>query len=178
MTSRKFYCGIGSRTTPEFICRFFTTIAKELSSHYTLRSGAADGADKAFEDGAGPNKEIWLPWKNFNKSNSKLLYDIHMCQPILKNIISEKYYNYLKRNNSLSLHLRNVHQIYGDFNSGISEFVLCWTNNCEIIGGTATAIKIAKNNNVPVYNFGSCNSQSDLLVLWDRIKMLENISSK
>jgi hypothetical protein len=31
---------------------------------------------------------------------------------------------------------------------------LCWTIGGELIGGTATAIKLALNNSIPVLNFG------------------------
>ena len=61
-----YYAGIGSRETPKNKCRLMTKIAKILSGKYTLRSGGADGADSAFEAGAGDNKQIFLPSNYFN----------------------------------------------------------------------------------------------------------------
>ena len=59
------YAGIGSRVTPLPFIRCFRTIGEELSySGYILRSGGADGADKAFEQGCddagGKKKYIYL----------------------------------------------------------------------------------------------------------------------
>lgn len=63
----KTYAGIGSRDTPKDILRRMTNIAYKLQEKgYTLLSGGADGADTAFELGAGKLKEIYLPWNNFN----------------------------------------------------------------------------------------------------------------
>ena len=49
----KFYTGIGSRQTPKDILNLIEDVAFKLASKgYILRSGAAKGADTAFEDGA------------------------------------------------------------------------------------------------------------------------------
>ena len=56
------FSGIGSRKTPLEICKIMTRIGEKLQEKgYILRSGAAIGADKAFELGA-KTKEIYLPW--------------------------------------------------------------------------------------------------------------------
>lgn len=56
------YAGIGSRETPENICKFMTTCATFLADNdYVLRSGAAIGADAAFEVGG---KFIFQTTKN------------------------------------------------------------------------------------------------------------------
>jgi hypothetical protein len=75
--SNKHFAGIGSRETPiytikaikELICPYL------VENNFILRSGGADGADKAFEDGydsVNGIKEIYLPWKNFNNNDSPL----------------------------------------------------------------------------------------------------------
>lgn len=48
----KIYAGIGSRKTPKKILEQMRNISSFLAKEgYTLRSGGADGADSAFEDG-------------------------------------------------------------------------------------------------------------------------------
>ena len=60
------YAGIGSRRTPDDVLEQMTQLAQELGKlGWTLRSGGADGADRAFQDGAeavGGRREILLPW--------------------------------------------------------------------------------------------------------------------
>ena len=54
------YAGIGSRKTPDDVLAFMQRIAQWLAKrNYILRSGAAQGADTAFENGAGMKKEIF-----------------------------------------------------------------------------------------------------------------------
>ena len=72
----KIYAGIGARALPESVADFFIHLGRELANDgWTLRSGAADGADAAFEKGcdiSGGVKEIYLPWKEFNGHPSHL----------------------------------------------------------------------------------------------------------
>ena len=71
-----YYTGIGARNTPDKVLDLFTNIAKYLATKdFTLRSGAANGADSAFEKGcdiSNGSKEIYLPWRGFNNSKSPL----------------------------------------------------------------------------------------------------------
>ena len=47
-----YYAGIGSRSTPSSILSIMTILGKTLAQNgYILRSGGAEGADKAFEIG-------------------------------------------------------------------------------------------------------------------------------
>ena len=56
----KYYCGIGSRQTPGEILEIMLLVSIKLRSQkWILRSGGADGADKAFETGAGFLKDIY-----------------------------------------------------------------------------------------------------------------------
>ena len=60
------YAGIGSRKTPVHILSKMRRVAERLEVRgYTLRSGGADGADTAFEEGC-KRKEIFLPQPGFN----------------------------------------------------------------------------------------------------------------
>ena len=145
-----YYTGIGSRETPEKTLKFMTVIAEWLyNRNYVLRSGGADGADSAFEKGAGNRKEIYLPWKGFN-NNLSSLYSIpkeafeiasrihpawEKCTPTVR-----------------KLHARNVLQVWGKDLHTFSRFVICWTKEGKYVGGTATAIKLAEKVGIPVFN--------------------------
>src|SRR6478735_1288827 len=70
-----YYAGIGSRETPKYFQDIMLSIATYLESEgWGLRSGAAKGADAAFESGIQEtkNKEIYLPWAGYNNSGSSL----------------------------------------------------------------------------------------------------------
>ena len=52
------------------------------------------------------------------------------------------------------MHSRNCHQILGyDLQSPV-DAVVCWTPDGNVVGGTATAIRIALKYNIPVFNLG------------------------
>ena len=151
--SGKKYAGIGSRATPTEVVTVMEEIAQRLAENgWLLRSGAADGADSAFERGcskANGDKEIWLPWSNFNKSTSgrtspsedaiKMASEIHPNWDALSQ-------------GAQKLHARNCHQVLGwELNDPV-DIVICWTEGGRAIGGTRTAIMIAKKHNIPICN--------------------------
>lgn len=150
-----YYTGIGSRNCPENTIEIMIKTATWLAKKgYVLRSGKAKGSDEAFEKGcdiAKGKKEIYLPWKNFNGSNSTLIVkDIKAFE------IARKYHPYF---DSLSqgaqrLQARNSHQVLGQDLNTLSKFILCYTPNGDGSGGTGQAIRIAKDYNIPIFDFG------------------------
>lgn len=160
-----YYAGIGSRETPQEFLELFTRVAKYLSLNACiLRSGGAKGSDKAFELGA-TNKEIYLPWKGFEGNDSDL---------IVENVkafeIAEKYHprwNYLSQG-AKRLQARNSHQILGWNLESPSDFVICWTKGGKGNGGTGQAIRIAKDNNIPVFD---CGKYSDVKECTNELKI-------
>ena len=150
----KHYTGIGSRKTPKDILSLMTRISLYLSKKgYILRSGGAEGADKAFEEGVtGDLKEIYLPWTNFN--NNKEIF-IPISQEALK--MAEKFHPYWinSKEGARKLHARNCYQILGKNLDKPSNFVICWTPGGKEIGGTAQALRIAKEKNIKIFNLGN-----------------------
>lgn len=156
-----FYAGIGSRSTSADVLDYMARLAARLAARgFILRSGAADGADAAFESGcdqAGGQCEIWLPWRGFNKHADTGLYpcDYHYAQASLVH----PGWNGMKQA-VRSLHARNSGQVLGHDGSELSSFVVCWTQDgCESAaertkgtGGTGQAIALASRYNVPVFN--------------------------
>lgn len=164
-----FYTGIGSRETPEHILELMTRIATILSEMgYTLRSGGANGADLAFEEGA-TSKEIYLPWPKFNNSSSDLVYGDNYLSNYIAKDLHPTWHKLTQGPRKLMS--RNVNQVIGtDFNSP-SEFILCWTPDaCEEhttrtrkTGGTGLAISLASNLGIPVYNLNNKKSLATVL---------------
>lgn len=148
-----YYAGIGSRETPIHVLRKMSSLAKVFAKlGFILRSGKAIGADSAFEHGciiANGKHELFTKrdsdgdWKAFELAES-----LHGK------------WDYLSPS-SQSLHARNTYQILGKDHSSPVSFVVCWTPyGAETLhelrqrhnGGTATAIKLACLNNIPIFN--------------------------
>jgi len=147
------YAGIGARKTPQSVLKDMFTIGAGFAKEgFLLRSGGADGADKAFEKGsnsANGLSEIYLPWKEFNNHQS------HLYQILPEAVeISKKHHpdwDALSQG-AKKLMIRNVYQVLGDDLHQISDFVLCWTPGGKKVGGTSQAIRIADTYGVPVIN--------------------------
>lgn len=152
------YTGVGSRETPPGILAKMTELASLLAvSEYTLRSGGADGADAAFEAGAGAKTEIFLPWAGFNGHRSPRHYiseaafaEARKVHPVWGNLTPKV----------RALHARNTYQVLGQDLDDPSDFLVCWTpDGCEkeaarisLTGGTGTAIVLARRHNIRVFN--------------------------
>ena len=157
----KLYAGIGSRNTPDDVIQQMEMFARVAAQRdWTLRSGAAPGADSAFERGCdqvGGNKEILLPLPNFFGHSStlaapsdeamQLAAEIHpvwrQLSPIPRLLIA-----------------RNMQQILGVELDTPVLCVVCWTRDgCEdfrtysrLTGGTGTAIALASKRGIPIFN--------------------------
>lgn len=157
------YTGVGSRTVPEEIGRLMRDYAYKLAQKgYILRSGGANGADTYFEQGcdaAAGKKEIYLPWKGFNNHIS----NFYIIPPQAYNIAAKLHpaWNYLKTS-AKSLHARNIQQCAGKNLDCLSEILICWTRNGQVVGGTATAIRFALDNGILVYNLFFEKQKKDL----------------
>jgi len=169
----KNYSGIGSRKTPLNVQKVMTQVAQDLSSQdWTLRSGGAEGADKAFELGS-IKKEIYLPWQFFN-SNPSQLYS----PSALATVIAERYHpawDSLSKPAKL-LMARNTHQILGQRCNNPVKFVICWTPDgaekftSAATGGTGMAIRIAIDLGIPVFNLKKLNTLNRLVEYIDTLK--------
>lgn len=149
------YTGVGSRETPENILVRMRILADCLASQgFTLRSGGASGADRAFEEGCDlstGSKEIYLPWKSFNGNSSPFYPPSSEAINYLRTVLDPTHFSRLSRSMIL-LHARNVHQVLGPDLSAPSKFIICWTRGGKLVGGTATALKIAIKEDIPIYN--------------------------
>jgi len=134
----KYYSGIGSRLTPKETLDLMTKLARILNDKgYILRSGGAYGADTAFANGAGTNKEIFRPHHATTEA-IEIAMNVHPaprhCKPYVK-----------------KLHGRNVQILLGKELDKPVEFVVCWAAN-EQTGGTSLGIRIAKKFKISCFN--------------------------
>jgi hypothetical protein len=158
----KFYAGVGSRETPPEVCAFMKRIAQRLDVNgFTLRSGGAVGADRAFESGS--SRENCLSYRKEHArgdSEADRIFRAH-----------HPYEHRMTNEDTILLHRRNVYQILGrDFETP-SAFVLCWTKMGSETekqvrdkgwkdGGTGLAIAIASSYGVPVFNLRNADALS------------------
>lgn len=163
-----YYTGVGSRETPEFEMSVMTQIANKLRVvGCVLRSGGAAGADIAFEHGAGQLKEIYVPWNGFRADKSDPWYghgdNGRTVLLSLPNEVQEYCFNTAASVHPVwdrcstaarRLHARNVLQVRGV--SGLkSDFVIYWSKydkNENAVGGTRTAVELAKQYDIPTFN--------------------------
>ncbi len=182
-----FFTGIGSRETPEDIGNILSTFCEIMTrGGYVLRSGGAPGADLYCEKGVVNTlikndkdfKEIYIPWKGFNGSDS-MLYTQEDSEEVIQ-ISRENHpaYEYLKPPVKKLMN-RNVYQVLGYNLDRPSEFVICYTSDgCKYhkdrtnkTGGTGLAISVASKNNIPIINLGN---DDDLKMVKDFIKVYES----
>ena len=155
-----YYVGIGSKDTPDKFLIFMQNVAKYLaSSNFILRSGGANGADTAFEKGcdlAKGKKQIFLPWQGFNNNPShSFVTNLTAYKGALE--LTKKYH---PKWDALShpmqrIMTRNALQVLGPNLCQPANFILCWTPEGKVTGGTGQAMRIAKGYNIPIFNFGN-----------------------
>lgn len=161
----RFYAGIGSRSTPPNVQAMMTSCAMQLSeTSWVLRSGHAEGADKAFEGGA-TYREIFLPWHGFNNAQpgarGHVVPDI---TPEMEAIAKAYHPNWAAcSQGARKMHIRNVCQVLGADCKTPVEMVICWTPNGSGSGGTGQAIRIAKGYDIPVFDIALVEHQLALV---------------
>lgn len=162
----RYFSGIGSRKTPQVILKHMTYICQQLYPTHTCRSGGAVGADSACEAGAGDHKQIFLPYDGFNGRHIDDVYFLNLTGEIEKQArkMAEYYHPAWSRCSfdAKRFHTRNVAQVLGPDLKTPVEFVLCYTERGLLKGGTATALRIAKDHDIPIFNLGKY-SASDVL---------------
>lgn len=164
-----YFTMIGSRDTPEHKRYELRDLAKAYSeAGWIGRSGGAWGADTCLEEGAPDSpKEIYLPWDNFNgrKHDKNTFFALNyssrkgeaewiaMCTHPAWERCSLA---------ARQLHSRNVFQILGKDLETPSRCVICYAQPVGkkgyVKGGTATAVKLAIDEGIPVFNLWNDNA--------------------
>lgn len=154
----RYVTGVGSEETPSSVDSEIEAIMRLLVPlGYVLRSGAARGFDSMAERWAarlGGETEIFLPWKGFGDHPSRH----HKIPPIAFEIAREhmsQYHWFGMSPGAQACHARDVQQVLGQHCGPPSiptSLLFCWTPGGKIVGGTATAIKVATAHGIPVFN--------------------------
>lgn len=143
------YAGVGSRETPKEILAEMASLAKELEElGYTLNTGDAQGADKAFRDNTN-KKNVFAP-KDATPTTMKIAEEIHPAWDKLNDF-------------GRKLQARNTNQIFGANLKTPVDFVIAWTKdgleNYDMrsieSGGTGQAIDMASRKGIPVINLAN-----------------------
>ena len=178
-----YYAGVGSRDTPEHILNIMHHIGAYLATQgWVLRSGAANGADASFEEGAihvEGETEIYLPWGGFNHHKSELHPGNYPFSTKEKQFSAKFHPAWNKCSPSARLmHQRNLRQIigmepiHGEMVQA-SKFVVCWTPGGQLKGGTAQALRIATALNIPIINLGTATTAQELEALVLKVDELQ-----
>lgn len=160
------YTGIGSRETPPEILSKMQKIAEHFAEKgWTLRSGKADGADAAFQLGAqqieNGKAEIFIPWARFGTAGLFDKWDVLVKDKTVvdkaEQIASTIHPAWDKcSQGAKKLHTRNIYQVLGANLDKPSNLLICYAKPTRdgkgVQGGTATAVRLAKEYNIPVFN--------------------------
>lgn len=179
------WTGVGSRETPQEFQLHMISIANRLTRNgWTLRSGKADGADALFQNGVQASgregsAEIYKPWHSFNSSPNSDSFTLESGLVVMNywDIAGDRLPNWaeaeeiasqihpawdrLKRG-AKALHTRNVYQVLGKDLNSPSEFLLCYApvQGKSVKGGTRTAYELAKEYDVPCFNYASMSKEA------------------
>lgn len=157
--TKKFYTGVGSRSTPEDVLNKMLDLAGILENlDWTLRSGGQPkGADGAFYHGVKSdlNRVIYKPTHWFKRDNEPKILDKAYEIAAKHHPVWDKLPFYAKK-----LMARNVHAVLGDNLDDPSLFVVCWTpdgmNNkkprTRESGGTGHTLSVAIEYGIKIYN--------------------------
>lgn len=156
----RYYAGIGSRETPPELLAEMVFLGRALSLHgYVLRSGAAEGADTAFEKGS-LNTEAYVPWakhyQNDGISNGPVRVINLEASPYYRaamDLAAKHHPRWDKcSSGARKLLARNGMQILGEPLNSPVEFVVCWTKDGKASGGTGQALRLAQHHGIAIYN--------------------------
>jgi hypothetical protein len=159
------YAGVGSRETPPEILTRMTKLAQYLDSKgYTLRSGAAAGADTAFELGA-TKKEIFPGSLKAGEREQKIAREIHPNPYALDNTKNLSFV--------WNLMARNTNQVFGKNLDTPADFLIAWTKDgltksedrSAKSGGTGQAIDMASRKGIPVINMANEGWEQEIIAL-------------
>ena len=150
------YAGIGARRTPQSVLSDMTRISQWLHrTGWHLNTGGANGADRAFSDGASPESRTRvLPWSGYNGHTGPdcRTLSAHERQPA-RDLAARLHPAWQKCSRGVrSLHARNAAVVLGAGLHRPVDAVVCWSPGGKIVGGTGVALLMAGLAGIPVLN--------------------------
>jgi len=144
MTDRqRYYAGVGARATPNHdLLQILIASASLEAEGMVLRSGGAKGADYAFELGVKDERKQIFTAEDCTFAAEIMAENFHpnwaACQPYVRRLMG-----------------RNAMILLGEDLKTPVDFVLCWTPDGKITGGTGHTLRMAMFHGIPIYNFGA-----------------------
>lgn len=140
------YAGIGSRETPDHEWQLMVTFANVMAKRgHTLRSGGARGADSAFRLGHLTHTEQNYIEFRPEHATSQAMFMASTIHPNWPAVVNQGLLSRQK-------HGRNCMIVLGESLREPADFVVCWTKAGALVGGTATGMRVAFNNRIPILN--------------------------
>ena len=173
---RLVYAGIGARRTPPEILAVMTRIAQWLHrTGWHLNSGGADGADRAFAEGAtAGSRTLFMPWPGYNGHSGPDCRTLTAGerQPAL-DLAARLHPAWQKcSRGARALHARNVGIILGPGLNRPVDAVICFTPGGKVLGGTGMALRIAAEAGIPVLNL-AVDSPRDACIFLRAVRVAE-----
>ena len=162
-----YYAGIGStETTARYLTMMHRHGRRMAERGWALRSGAADGADSAFEAGAieaDGEIDVYLPWRGCNFHHTGFAADRLPTFGCAMEITREIHPRWDRVTvGGRKLLARDVMQVLGADLQTLDDFVLCWAlrpqydydgNVIDVSGGTGRAVRLAAKLDIPACHF-------------------------
>lgn len=178
----RFWTGVGSRSITQEEQELAVYVAETITRHFgmVLRSGAAEGADTAFQKGVcnvDPKYcQIWTPWNSFRPkeqhvgfpSCSYITPTTEMFEKSRKAFIDTgiiPWFDNMKQG-AQKLHGRNFYQVAGKHGEPLSRICIYIADedaNGEVKGGTRSAVLVSRHYDIPTYNL-RIKEQRELLL--------------
>lgn len=169
-TSRRpVYAGIGARSTPPDVLADMARIAQWLHrTGWRLNTGGADGADRAFADGATEaSRTLVLPWRGYNGHGGPDCRTLSADERQPAMSLAERLHPAWQKcsRGVRALHARNAAVVLGPGLAHPVDAVVCWTPGGKRVGGTGMALRIAGEAGIPVLNLAVDPPRDACLVL-------------
>ncbi len=162
------YVVTGNRDTPASVLADIKELVIKLEGlGFITRTGGMDGVDQAAEE-ASKNLELYLPWKDFNKKETKLYWNDKAALQAAK--VYSPVFDNLKPAIQAFL-AKNARMVLGtSFNSNCL-FLLCWSEDgaeakkdvTARTGNIGHVILIANSIGIPIFNLGKEDAKQRLL---------------
>lgn len=134
-------------------------------SGWYLRSGFADGADKAFGLGAAQHSDatgqelftMCLPWAGFNGAPTQdPSFQVIEVYDEIYRLARDHHPNWHNLSDGAKmLMIRNAAIVAGPDLDSHADLLICWTSEAKAGGGTGHAIRVAKTLKIPVFDLAS-----------------------
>ena len=150
------YAGVGARRTPPAVLDSMRDMARDLAARgWHLRTGGATGADSAFARAVSAGQRtVFVPWRGYNGWDAAKCRVLGASELRTMRKAAAPYHPAWERcpGRVRDLHARNVAVLLGADMGQAVDAMVCWTDRGRVSGGTGMAIRIARQQGIPVLN--------------------------